>query len=566
MKIEPVLTPVIRFGNLLRDEKKQIYAIYFYSVLNGGVGLILPLGIQAIINFILGGRMTTSWLILVLIVSFGYIFGGFLEISQRYLMEKLQQRIFTNTSFSFAYRLPRIKMDVLRDKFPPELANRIFDAVNLQKGTAKLIIDYSTYSVQILFGLILLTFYHPFFIFFGLLLLIILFGIFYFTSGKGIKTAMKESTSKYETAYWLEEIARTCATFKLAGNSNLPFIRVDKILQKYVDFRNNHFNILIFQHKVMIGFKVLIMGGFLIVGSSLLIDDEISIGQFVAAEIVIMMIISSVEKLILDLEVAYDTLVAVEKIGLIMDMEMEKAEGTEKAFKSEYKGLEFEISNLTYQTIDKEETILDKINLKINPGEKIILTGGSGSGKSTLIHLMAGLFEDYTGKIQVNGLPISTMNLEKYRSIIGDSLLHESLFLGTIRENITLGKDIPEENIRKIIELVGLNKYIFHLPDDIDTQVLPEGRGLSKVLISKIILARCLVGEPKALLLEEMFYHISNEVRERVMDYMMKEPFTMILITQDWDLITKVDRVIELEKGSITFDGDSLQYKEIKGI
>jgi ABC-type bacteriocin/lantibiotic exporter with double-glycine peptidase domain len=305
-------TPLKRFFSLLRDEKEEIYAIYFYAVLNGLVSLSLPLGIQAILNFILGGRLTTSWVILVIIVALGVIFGGFLQVSQLYLSEKLQQRVLSKSAIEFAYRLPRLKMESLRGKYVPELVNRFFDTINLQKGLSKLLIDFSTASLQVFFGLILLAIYHPFFIIFSFVLVLTIYLIFKYTSPKGMATSLKESSAKYEIAYWLEEIGRTLGTFKLSGFSPLPFNQVDKLIKKYVEYRNSHFAVLIFQFKVLIAFKVLIVVILLVAGSLLLMNNEISIGQFVAAEIIIILIINSVEKIILSLETVYDTLTATE--------------------------------------------------------------------------------------------------------------------------------------------------------------------------------------------------------------------------------------------------------------
>ena len=224
------ITPMKRFFNLLKEEKDQVYSIYFYAILNGLVALSLPLGIQAILNFVLGGRITTSWVVLVIIVAAGIAFGGFLQISQLQITEKLQQRIFAKAGLSLAYRLPKIKSELFHGTYAPEIVNRFFDTVNLQKGVSKILVEYSTALIQVIFGLILLSFYHATFILFGIVLVLILVTIFYFTSPKGMSTAMKESTHKYETAYWLEEIGRTINTFKLVGgNSKLPILRVDKL-------------------------------------------------------------------------------------------------------------------------------------------------------------------------------------------------------------------------------------------------------------------------------------------------------------------------------------------------
>lgn len=561
MKTELVETPLNRFFNLLKEEKNEVYAIYYYAILNGIVSLSLPLGIQAILNFILGGRMTTSWTLLVAIVALGVIFGGFLQISQLYLTEKLQQRVFSKSALEFAYRLPRIRIEALVGKYAPELVNRFFDTINLQKGLAKLLIDFSTASLQVFFGLILLSVYHQFFIIFAVVLMLLLYLIFKLTSPRGMETSLKESSAKYEVAYWLEEIGRTLGTFKLAGHSNLPFARVDKLVKKYIEYRNNHFTVLILQYKVMIAFKVLIVVSLLVAGSLLLMNDEISIGQFVAAEIIIVLIIGSVEKLILSLETVYDTLTATQKLGLIMDMELERNEGVDKSLKTDIEGLHYEIRNLSFKHSNADRPVLDRISLEIKSGEKVVVTGKSGSGKSTLLYLMAGLIEDYSGNIIVNKLPLETLALDKLRSMIGDSLSHQSIFHGSIRENITVGKDTNEEWLRDIIKLVELDEYVFNLKSDLDTVMLPEGRQFSHAVISKIILARGIYCNPKLMLLEEEFNHMNKRDSNKLLNYIFNGPWTLVAVSNQIETMERADTIVELDQGEITFKGSYQEYK-----
>lgn len=562
MKADYVATPINRFFNLLKEEKREVYAIYFYAILNGIVSLTLPLGIQAILNFILGGRMTTSWTILVAMVALGVIFGGFLQISQLYLTEKFQQRIFCKSALDFAYRLPRIKMEALSGQYAPELVNRFFDTINLQKGLSKLLIDFSTATLQVFFGLVLLAVYHQFFIIFAVVLVILLYLIFKFTSPKGMETSLKESSAKYQVAYWLEEIGRTLGTFKLAGFSDLPFSKVDKLLKKYVEFRNNHFAVLILQYKVMIAFKVLIVVSLLVAGSLLLMSDEISIGQFVAAEIIIVLIIGSVEKLILSLEVVYDTLTATQKLGQIMDIELERNDGVDKPFKKKSDGLAYEIKNLTYKPRNADRPILDRVSLEVQSGEKVVVTGKSGSGKSSLLYLMAGLNEDYTGNIIVNSFPLEAISLEKLRMMIGDSLSQESIFYGSLRENITVGKGGGnEERLREIIKLVELDEYVFNLKDDLDTILLPEGKQMSRIVISKIILARSIYCNPKLMLLEEEFNHLNNKDSDKLLDYIFNGPWTLLAVSNQKQTMRRADTIIELDHGEIRFKGTYQEYK-----
>ncbi|REG92731.1 peptidase domain-containing ABC transporter [Algoriphagus antarcticus] len=556
------ITPIKRFFNLLKEEKDQVYSIYFYAILNGLVALSLPLGIQAILNFVLGGRITTSWVILVLIVAAGIAFGGFLQVSQLQITEKLQQRIFAKSGLSMAYRLPKIKSELFHGKYAPEIVNRFFDTINLQKGVSKILVDYSTALIQVVFGLILLSFYHATFILFGIVLVLILIVIFYFTSAKGMSTAMKESTYKYETAYWLEEIGRTLNTFKLiGGDSKLPILRVDKLLKRYVEFRIDHFSVLIFQYKVLIGFKVLIVTSLLIAGSLLLINEQISIGQFVAAEVIIIMVVNAVEKLIISLETVYDTLVASEKLGQVMDMELEGHNEAEKDITTQSTGIKLAMENVIFQPRDVSKPILKGVTLTVEPGSKVVITGKSGSGKSAILALLSGLYESYQGKVKVNDLSLEMINLDKYRSVVGDCLELQQIFHGTIAENILVGRDIDPNQMEFLIELVGLKEFIYQLPDDLETMLLPEGRGLSRKLAQAIILARGFVGDPQALILENGLQHIDKEVKLRVMAYLFGGNWTLLMVTQDEQVIKQASQVIVMDDGHLIYQGNQLGYQ-----
>lgn len=564
MKSNDAMTPVKRLFSLLREEKNQVYAIYFYAILNGLVTLSLPLGIQAILNFILGGRITTSWIILVIIVAMGVAFGGFLQISQLQISEKLQQRIFSKAGLAMAYRLPRVKTEVLHGEYGPEIVNRFFDIVNLQKGLSKILVDFSTAFLQVFFGLLLLSFYHPTFILFGLTLTGILGVIFYFTSPKGMETALKESTYKYQTAYWLEEVGRTLNTFKLVGSTRLPILRADKLIQKYVEFRTKHFSVLIFQYKVMIVFKVLIVTSLLLAGSLLLINDQISIGQFVAAEVIIVLVVNSVEKLILSLETVYDTLVSVEKLGHVMDLEMEHNSDTEKVVVSEPEGLQFGLENVTFQPTDAVKPILKNITLNVNPGSKVVINGPSGSGKSAVLALFSGLYEDYEGKVKVNNLSIEMIQLEKFRAMVGDCLETEQIFHGSIKENILVGRDFDSDQLEYLLDLVDLKDYIYQLPSGLDTMLMPEGKGLSRKLAQSILLARAFLGDPKAIVMEDSLTHLEEPMKTRVTEFLFKGNWTLLVISNEEKILARASQVVYMEDGSLSFSGNYQGYQSFR--
>lgn len=251
-------TPLQRFYNLLQVDKKDISQIFFYAIFSGLVSLSLPLGIQAIINLIQAGRVSISWIILVLVVVIGVALVGILSLMQLRITENLQQKIFVRSSFEFGYRLPKIKFEEIYNHYPPELANRFFDTLTIQKGTSKLLIDFSTALLQIVFGIILLSLYHPFFIFFGVLLLILLYLIFKFSYYPGLSSSMKESKYKYKVVGWLQEIARNNFSFKKQENFSFALDKNNSLVSEYVHYREKHFKVIKQQYTHLIIFKVII--------------------------------------------------------------------------------------------------------------------------------------------------------------------------------------------------------------------------------------------------------------------------------------------------------------------
>lgn len=555
MKNTDILTPVRRFFNLLKVDKQEVFSIYVYALFNGIIMLSIPLGIQAIISFLTAGETSTSWVILVIFVILGVAFSGIMQIMQLTITENLQQKIFTRSAFEFAYRIPRIKFEAVDKHYFPELVNRFFDTLTVQKGLAKILIDFSGSSLQIVFGLILLSLYHPFFIMFSLVLVIIVYLIFKYTLPKGIKTSLVESTYKYEVAHWLEELARTNSTFKLAGESELPLTKTDEKVKGYLFFRKAHFKTLMTQYINLVSFKVFMAAGLLLIGGLLVINQQMNIGQFVASEIIIILVLNSVEKLIVSMETIYDVLTAVEKIGLVTDLPLESEKG-EKITPNG--GMEIKVSQLTYQFKNESAPIIDNINLHIKKGEKIGLVGNVGSGKSFLLHLLAGLYGNFKGNIVVNGHPIRSISIESLRTIIGDNFSKEDIFKGTITENISLGKKhITFEEIQEAVDVLGLRDFIESKKMGYNTELQSEGKGLPRTIRLKIILARAIVGNQKLLLLEDTYKQLPLEDKKRFLDYILdaEKKWSVLVVTDELEVAKKLDKVLVIENGkSCGFD------------
>ena len=549
------MTPLQRYFKLLLLDKKDVYQIIFYAIFAGLVSLSLPLGIQAIINFIQSGRVTVSWVVLVVFVVIGVALVGILSLMQLRITENLQQKIFVRSSFEFAARLPRIRFEELYDSYPPELANRFFDTMTIQKGTSKLLIDFSAALLQILFGIILLSFYHPYFIMLGFLLLVLLYLIFKYSYFIGLENSLKVSKYKYKVAGWLQEMARNNYSFRKERNYDFALQKNDKFASEYLNYRESLFNVLKRQFSHLIVFKIIITASLLSIGGYLVISQEMNIGQFVAAEIIILLVINSVEKIILGLETLYDVLTAVEKIGLVTDLTME--EDTNYEANKCFHAITLTTESLSIQFPGAAKKILDNINIKIDQGERVFIEGKNGSGKTTLIRILSGLLQSSEGAFYINDDTFRKNNLKQYRSQIGNIIHSETPFEGTILDNIIFNNpDCSDEDLKWALDGVQLTPYIKSLPKGLETQIFPEGQQLSSSNAQKILLARSIINKPKVLFYEDPTDAMDEKVANEIIDFITSDinKWTIIVSSKNPYWKTKCNRFLTMEKGQIISD------------
>lgn len=558
----PVLTPLKRFFRLIKAEKKDVYYLYGYAIIAGFINLSLPLGIQAIIGLVTAGQSSTSLAVLIAFVLIGILVAGVLQLMQFTLVEYLQQRIFTNAALEFAYRIPRVKMEAVLRVHTPELMNRFFDTLTIQKGLSKILMDISTSSLQIVFGLLLLSFYHPFFIFLGMFFILILAFIIRVTAPLGLQTSLKESKHKYRVVHILEEVARTLQTLKLIGKTDLPEKNVDREVSKYLDARIKHFKILLLQMGSMVGFKFLITGALLILGSILLIDRQINIGQFVAAEIVIIIVLNAVEKLINSLDVIYDVLTALEKVGNVTDLPIEINKGININEESPHGPLEINVEHLTYKFPDNNLEVLHDLNVRFYAGKKYCICGFNGSGKNTFINVITGLYENYTGSIQYNGFSLRDLDMEQLRLAIGDNLQYEDIFEGTILENVAVNRPgITHKDVYECLNKVGLSDFVAQQKDGINTLLIAGAKGLPGSIAQKLIMARCIARNPRLLIINEGNIKLIPAEKTQLIQELFKLPSTIIFISNEKEIMQQCDETIVFKDGRIIVAGN---YENIK--
>jgi ABC-type bacteriocin/lantibiotic exporter with double-glycine peptidase domain len=513
---------------LINDHKKEITSIYLFSILGGIVNLSLPLGVQTIIGLVMGATLVTSIYVLIFLVVLGVFLMGLFQINQMKIIESIQQKIFAHYAYEFADRIPKLDLKQMDKYFIPEKVNRFFDTLNIQKGFAKLLLDIPVASVQIVFGIILLSLYHPLFIILGLILLLLLGMILFYTSQKGIETSIEESNYKYGVAGFFGEIARTIKTFKFSQGSDLNLQRTDENVLGYLNARTKHFQVLLFQYKSLLFFKIALTTLMLTLGSYLLINQQLNVGEFVAAEIVIMLVISAVEKLIISLDSAYDVITGLEKLGSVTDSPIEKSGALELTSRV---GVEIEMKNFSFE-FEAGKPILESINLHIHSGEKVQIVGPEGSGKSMFMRILTGNYIDFRGTLRINKVPIKNYSLANLRMHTGILLQDQEIFGGTVYENISLGKtEITPTLILETARELGIADFLNHFPHGFDSYIEPIGKKTPQSIVKKILLLRALSGDKRLLLLENPWNGLEAELAENLRMYLLKKSTATVIIS-----------------------------------
>lgn len=535
----------------ITKEKKDVASIYIYAILSGLVQLSIPLGIQAIVSFVLGATMVTSLYLLIGFVVLGTFLYGVFRVKVMQIIEKIQQKIFVEYSIAFAKKLPKIDLAATKKYYLPELVNRFFDILNLQKSISKILLEIPTALIQIFFGIILLSFYHVWFLVFGAVVIIIVGCIFYFTMDSGIQSSVEESNKKYEVASWLEDIASAIKTFKINSKSDMHLTGTDERVVQYLDHRTSHFKVLLFQYKSIIGFNVTITLVMLGIGTYLLINQKLNIGAFVATEIVVIMIMSAVEKLIKSLESYYDMIASVLKLHKVTGLR-EESNG-EIVLESTARGMEVVFKDVSLNFADSRPVFIH-LNFNIPANSLTMISGQVGAGKSMLLNMMAGFYEPSGGTILFDKIPIKNIDKIALRNRIGLYMEDMTIIKGTLHENLVLGREnISTEDILRLAESIGIEQLsdqfsngFYTLLSETDTEISFSSRKM-------ILIMRALLGNNRLLLLEDPLDGMDEVFRKKLTQYLVeiKEHTTVILVSKEKEVMEIADQHLYLQNRTI---------------
>ena len=203
----PVLKnrPWLRLRAFFGLERRELWIVVIYALVLGSVSLAVPVAAQSLVNTVAFGSVLQPLVALTILLLGVLTFAGVLGVLETYVVEVLQRRVFVRVADDFGRRIPSVRADVLDKKFGPELVNRFFDVLTIQKSLSGLLLDGLTIALQTIIGMILLGFYHPLLLAFDVVLVVLLSLVLVLGRG-AVATGLKESSAKYKTAAWLEDV------------------------------------------------------------------------------------------------------------------------------------------------------------------------------------------------------------------------------------------------------------------------------------------------------------------------------------------------------------------------
>jgi ATP-binding cassette subfamily B protein len=456
-----------------------------------------------------------------------------------------------------ATRIVHMRTSALRGEYAPELVNRFFDVLTVQKALSKLLLDGLTVSLQALVGLVLLALYNPLLLGFDIFILLfaaLIIGVF---GWNGLRTSIKESKEKYEVADWLEELARCHTSMKMHGQGAYLLGRADETVVRYVLARRDHFKVYWRQAAGSYVFQAMASAGVLAIGGWLVINRELTLGQLVAAQIIVVSVLAALDKLVRQADQVFDLLTGLDKIGHVTDLPLERSGGYSLPLLEVNEGLSVVCRGVRFSYHAGDE-ILSGLNLTLVPGDRVSLVGASGAGKSTLAMLLCGLEEPSHGTIEVGGVEVRALNLSSLRREVTMVGYNNEIFGGTIEENIRVGRDhVGHEDIRWALDIAHLTEDIARMPRGTSTPVVSGGSNLSRGQVQRLLLARALAGRPRLLILDEAFTGIDERTTMKILDaiYAPEHRWTIIDISHEAEVVMRSGTVHVLSHGRIVETG-----------
>ena len=543
----PMSSPIQRLIQLVWIDRWSVFLLACYALGTGLLALALPLAAQALVNSIVQGLFWQPLLVLTGAVFVGLVLSGLLKAMQLLIAEAVQQKLFTRLGLRLTELVPRFDAQAFRASKGPEELNKFFEVVNVQKSWNKLLLDVPTSLVELSVSFAFLTLYGTELLSMALILSGLAVAFILVLGWGGLTSSNSESKQKYYLAGWLEQLARSQDCWKIFGTAHKALLKSDNLICSYLKYRQSHFQVLLRQIFAYYLFNAAVVAGVLGYGGYLVIERQISVGQLVAAEIVILNLLKSAEKLVRSGESFFDLLTGLEKLGALL--EIPRSHKPDQKLDDRGTPCKLDFREVTYQYPGSALPVLNLAAFSVAAGERVSILGLEGCGRTTLAQLGVGLLSPQLGLVEID-------NCEAARLEPGHlAWLHAThdLLDASVEENIRMGREVSQADLRWALDMSGLNDHLSWLPQGLRTELYWGGRNLSSSQVARMQLARVLCGRPRMLFLDHDLAALAPHSRKRVLGRLFDRSrnWTLISLINDPEALVLSQRLLWLQDGEI---------------
>jgi ABC-type bacteriocin/lantibiotic exporter with double-glycine peptidase domain len=503
--------PLRSLWALLRPELKDVGAIVCLSAVAGLLMLSIPVTAQQLVRAVTFASVYQPIVILSLLLLMLLGFTAALQAVQAFVAEVIQRRMFVRTAATVAGRLPHAAASNWQDGHPPELVNRFLEIALVQKIVASLLVDGVSIVLTTLIGMTVMAFYHPFLLGYDVVLLGLLTAVIFGFGRAGVTTAITESKAKYALQAWLEDLARCPSIFRTPNVALWGTQRTDALCAEYLVARRSHFRILLRQIVLILSLQAIATTSLLGLGGYLVLQEQLTLGQLVAAELIVAAIVSSFAKLLKHLESWYDLLASVDKLAHLLGIPLESQQGLIGLSPSGPARLQFPSALPADPLRPGEESLIE-----VSPGECVALCGWSDADIEQLCSLLRGEASANASCVLIDGIDVFDLRPDVLRSHV--VVVRDLEFLdATIAENIHLNRpEVLEDRVLWLVENLGLGNDLRRRRIALTSPMTPSGWPLMWSERLRLVLARTLAGQPRLVFVEHLLDGLAEDELERV--------------------------------------------------
>ena len=527
-------SPAQRLIDLARLEWGDVFTLLAFALGVGLLSLVAPAAIEALVNTVAFGILLWPVVVLSLVMFTLLLVSALLRALQTYVAECLQRRLFVTTALGFADRLSRTGIASFDGANRADLVNRFFVVSSGQKSIATLLVEGVGILMITLVGLVVLAFYHPFLLTFAVVLAVLVVFLVFVLGIGGVRTSIAESYAKFDVAAWLEEVARCPHTFRSGAGARLALERADQLSDAYVSTRKKHFSVVWRQTLFALLLEAVASTVLLGLGGWLVINRQLTLGQLVASELIVTLVLVSLSKIGKYVEIFYDLQATLDKLG-VLDRLPPEPSGGEPLLDT---GRPMEV------VVEFTGGPAGPQRLEVASGERVAIVGPTG--KTPLLETLAFLRLPTPGLLEYDGIDARQLDRPATRRQIA-FLGRPEVFAGTLAENVRLGRDdVSAADIRRAFDAVCLADRVARLPEGLDTLLSPDGQPLSNNEIGRLAIARAIVGRPRLLLLDGSLDGLDLESCPELLDTLFDPaaPWTLVLVTARHDIRSRCGRIV----------------------